>query len=95
MAASIARLAETVGRATPGDQLTGTYQRGISAFTDGRWDDAIEELSRVIEADPEYEDAHHMLEAAKEARDAGAVTRPRGASGVGAPGAPYAGADGR
>jgi serine/threonine protein kinase len=95
MAASIARLAETVGRATPGDQLTGTYQRGISAFTDGRWDDAIEELSRVIEADPEYEDAHHMLEAAKEARDAGAVTRPRGASGVGAPGAPSAGADGR
>jgi serine/threonine protein kinase len=71
MGAAVDRLAEVVARATPGDQLTGTYHRGILAFSDGRWSEAIDQLTRVIESDPDYEDAHHLLEAAKEARDSG------------------------
>jgi serine/threonine-protein kinase len=71
MGAAVDRLAEVIARATPGDQLTGTYHRGILAFSDGRWSEAIDQLTRVIESDPDYEDAHHLLEAAKEARDSG------------------------
>jgi serine/threonine protein kinase len=76
MATAVNRLAEGLARAGHGDQLTGTYHQGIIAFTDGRWSEAIDQLTRVIESDPDYEDAHHLLEAAKEARDSGTQPAP-------------------
>jgi tRNA A-37 threonylcarbamoyl transferase component Bud32/outer membrane protein assembly factor BamD (BamD/ComL family)/uncharacterized protein YraI len=44
------------------------YQAGVQAFQAGRWDVAIEQLSRLVALDPAYEDAPRWLENARKAQ---------------------------
>jgi hypothetical protein len=56
-----------------GDPLAGAYAAGVTAFTEGRWSDAVEHLAVVQDTDPDYEDVEALLQAA--------VTAQRGESG--------------
>jgi serine/threonine protein kinase len=69
MAGAIDRLADHLQRSRATDPLTDVYERAVLAFGAGNWGLAVDLLSKVIETDPDYEDAHHLLEAAKKARE--------------------------
>jgi serine/threonine protein kinase/formylglycine-generating enzyme required for sulfatase activity len=69
MAADLERVAAQLERSRTHTQLTGFYQTGVRAFEEGRWDEAVEHLSRLVEIDPLYEDAADLLEAARAAQE--------------------------
>ena len=50
------------------DQITSQYQAGVQAFAAGRWDVAIERLSKVLMRDQGYEDAADLLKVAQDAQ---------------------------
>jgi serine/threonine protein kinase len=52
--------------------LTGAYAAGVQAYAEGRWDEAVELLGRVLADDPGYEDVEELLETARAERDRGA-----------------------
>jgi serine/threonine protein kinase len=45
--------------------LADAYAAGVQAFTAGRWDEAVEQLGRVLADDPGYEDVEVLLGAAR------------------------------
>jgi hypothetical protein len=68
--ATLARLEpqEQPASSAPGDPLAGPYAAGVTAFTEGRWAEAVEHLSVVQDTDPDYEDVEALLQAAVTAR---------------------------
>ena len=40
------------------------YAAGAAAMDEGNWDEAIEQFHYVVVADPNYRDAHYLLERA-------------------------------
>ena len=50
-------------------RMTGLYEVGLEAFQQGRYDEAVERLGKVVAFDPDYEDAHELLDAARDARE--------------------------
>jgi tRNA A-37 threonylcarbamoyl transferase component Bud32 len=65
MAADIERVANRIDRDPKRVQMTGMYLAGVQAIETGRWEDAIDQLSKLVARDPEYEDAGELLEAAR------------------------------
>ncbi|MGH8892497.1 MAG: serine/threonine-protein kinase [Actinomycetes bacterium] len=53
--------------ARPPDTIASDYSGGVSAFSEGRWEEAVELLTRVADADPGYEDVEDLLSAAEAA----------------------------
>jgi serine/threonine protein kinase len=47
------------------EALAGAYAAGVQAFAAGRWDEAVEQLGRVLAGDPGYEDVEALLGAAR------------------------------
>jgi serine/threonine protein kinase len=81
MAAAAEEVATALTATRSGDPLTDLYKLGVEAFGQGRWDEAIGHLSRLITLDPDFEDAAHLLEAAMDARsDAAPGSQPAGAN---------------
>jgi len=68
MAEALEQLAIQIERGTDRDSRADLYQAGAQAFRAGRWDAAIDQLSRVVALDPTYEDAQKLLEHAQTAR---------------------------
>jgi serine/threonine-protein kinase len=50
---------------TEAEALADAYAAGVRAFADGRWDEAVERLGRVLADDPGYEDVEALLGAAR------------------------------
>ncbi len=59
----------------PLDSLPGVYARGVEAFAAGRWEEAIDQLTKVTTYDPGYEDAESLLATAVAARDQARIPR--------------------
>lgn len=49
-------------------RLASLYAPAVEAFSAGHWDVAVEWLERVLALDPDHEDAHELLAAARQAR---------------------------
>jgi serine/threonine-protein kinase len=47
------------------EALAEAYAAGVRAFAAGRWEEAVEQLGRVLADDPDYEDVEALLEAAR------------------------------
>jgi serine/threonine protein kinase/formylglycine-generating enzyme required for sulfatase activity len=73
MAAELTRVASQIEQAQTRGQLTGFYYAGVQAFEAGRWDEAVERLSQLVDLDPSYQDATELLEAAREAQEQGRI----------------------
>jgi uncharacterized protein YraI len=69
MAADIDRVAAQFERPRPPSQVTSLYQAGVDAFQKGRWDDAVDQFSRLVTLAPGYEDATMLLNAARLAQE--------------------------
>jgi serine/threonine protein kinase/formylglycine-generating enzyme required for sulfatase activity len=69
MAADLARLAAQLQHFGSRGQATTFYEAGVAAFEAGHWDEAVERLSRLVEVDPDYEDATELLDAARIAQE--------------------------
>jgi uncharacterized protein YraI len=69
MAADIDRVAAQFERPRPPSQVTSLYQAGVDAFQKGRWDDAVDQFSRLVALAPGYEDATMLLNAARLAQE--------------------------
>jgi len=67
MAVDLERVASRIEQSGTQSQLTGLYHGGVQAFEEGRWDQAVDQFSKLVTLDAEYEDASDMLEAAREA----------------------------
>ena len=59
------------------DPYAAAYAAGVAAYSSGRWDEAIERLTALAEADLDYEDVEELLESAHAARDRERRSRPR------------------
>ncbi len=65
MAAALEHAAARIEQTRAWSQVTELYQAGVQAFAEGRWDAAIERLSRLSALDPTYEDSAELLAAAQ------------------------------
>jgi serine/threonine protein kinase/formylglycine-generating enzyme required for sulfatase activity len=69
MSADLERVASRIEQSGTQSQLTGLYHGGVQAFEEGRWDQAVDQFSKLVTLDAGYEDASDMLEAAREAQE--------------------------
>jgi serine/threonine-protein kinase len=90
--ANAIRIAQPViapGAATAeSEALAAAYAAGVRAYAEGRWDEAVERLGRVLADDPGYEDVEELLETARVERDGGAGPPVPGGEGPVAPTGP-------
>jgi formylglycine-generating enzyme required for sulfatase activity len=69
MAAALDEAVAQLRQPSSHSQLTGLYQAGVLAFAEGRWDQAVDQLGKLMALDPEYEDGADLLSAAQDARE--------------------------
>ncbi len=69
MAATIDAALAQIERPNARRELADLYESGLLAFEEGRWDEALERLSRLVALDPGYEDAGELLAAARVAQE--------------------------
>jgi len=67
------------------EALTENYAAGVQAYAEGRWEEAVERLGRVLADDPSYEDVEELLETARAERDGGSGPPASGGEGPAAP----------
>jgi serine/threonine-protein kinase len=69
MSAELSQIAADLERNKNRSQITGLYEVGVQAFEQGHWDQAVDRLGKLVALDPGYEDAHELLDAAREAQE--------------------------
>jgi serine/threonine protein kinase/formylglycine-generating enzyme required for sulfatase activity len=69
MAAELSRIAVDLVPDKNRSQITGLYEVGVQAFEQGQWEQAVDRLGKLVALDPGYEDAHELLDAAREAQE--------------------------
>jgi serine/threonine-protein kinase len=67
------------------EALAEAYAAGVRAYAAGRWDEAVEQLGRVLADDPGYEDVEELFETARAERDGQAGPPTPGGEGPMAP----------
>jgi len=69
MAADLRQIAVDLDQDKNRSQITGLYEVGVLAFEQGQWEQAVDRLGKLVALDPGYEDAHELLDAAREAQE--------------------------
>ncbi|HEX5690056.1 MAG TPA: protein kinase, partial [Roseiflexaceae bacterium] len=69
MAAELDRLAARLNQDRAHTRISSIYQLGLTAFEQGRWDEAIEQFDEVVSLDPHFQDASELLNLAQTSRD--------------------------
>jgi formylglycine-generating enzyme required for sulfatase activity len=69
MGAELSQIAHHLELDKNRSQITGLYEVGVQAFEDGRWDEAVDRLGKLVSIDPAFEDASELLDAARAAQD--------------------------
>ena len=69
MADTLERVASQLEQRLSHHQSTNLYQAGLQALEEGHWEQAVEQLSRLVILDPGYEDAADLLAVAQESQE--------------------------
>ncbi|HNP72198.1 MAG TPA: serine/threonine-protein kinase [Kouleothrix sp.] len=69
-------------------QMTGLYELGLDAFQSRRYNEAVSQLRKLVDLDPENEDANELLQAALDAQERARHEAQQRANQVGQPAIP-------